>query len=98
MIVVACNSSSSYALKQLRQKFSVPIVGVIQSGAKKASLLTKNRQVGVIATTATVASGEYAKALKCYDQEIKVFSKACPLFGSFGGRGLVGKERGFGCC
>jgi len=80
MIIVACNSSSSYALDSLKKEFRVPIIGVIGAGAKKASVLTKNNKVGVIATTATIASGQYVKTIKDYKKSIKVFSKACPLF------------------
>lgn len=80
MIVVACNSSSSYALDVLREEFRVPIVGVINAGARKASTLTKNNKVGVIATSATIKSGQYIKTVKRYKNVIKVFSKACPLF------------------
>ncbi len=80
MIVVACNSSSSYALKDLRKSFRVPIVGVIHPGAKAALIATKNKKIGVIATSATVASGEYEKTVKHYAKSAKVLSKACPLF------------------
>ena len=80
MIVVACNSSSSYALNVLKKEFRVPIVGVIDAGAKKAATLTRNNKVGVIATSATVASGQYVKAVRRHNKGIKVFSKACPLF------------------
>lgn len=80
MIIVACNSSSSYALDSLKKEFRVPIIGVIGAGAKKASVLTRNNKVGVIATTATIASGQYVKTVRHYKKSIKVFSKACPLF------------------
>lgn len=80
MIVVACNSSSSYALDILREKFDVPIVGVIEPGAQKAMRITKNKKVGVIATSATVSSGKYENALISIDPSIKVVSIACPMF------------------
>jgi len=80
MIVVACNTSSSYALDCLNKEFHVPIIGVIDAGAQKAAILTQNNKVGVIATTATVASDQYAKTIKYYKKTIKVYSKACPLF------------------
>ena len=80
MVVVACNSSSSYALNALRRSFRVPIIGVICPGAKKAVSLTKNKRVGVIATSATIASDEYIRTIKGYDKGVKVFAKACPLF------------------
>ena len=80
IIVVACNSSSSYAIETLRKKFSIPIVGVIHPGVKEAIANTKNNRVGVIATQATKSSGSYEKILHQYNQAIKVFSQACPLF------------------
>ena len=80
MIVVACNSSSSFALKTLKRKFRVPVVGVIRPGAKKAAALTRNQRIGVIATTATIASGEYVKTVRWYNRRARVFSRACPLF------------------
>lgn len=80
MIVVACNTSSSYALAVLRKKFPLPVVGVIEPGARKAAAATRNRRVGVIATPATVNSGSYARAIGRCRRGIKVFSQACPLF------------------
>jgi glutamate racemase len=80
MVVVACNSSSSYALEVLKDQFPVPIVGVIHAGAKKAVKVTQNKRIGVIATSATISSEEYVKTVKLYDQAVKVFSRACPLF------------------
>ena len=80
MIVVACNSSSSYALHDLRQQFDLPIVGVIGPGARGAMKATKNLRVGVIATPATINSGQYEKEIQAGNPKIKVFSQACPLF------------------
>jgi glutamate racemase len=79
MVIVACNSSSSYALESLRNEFPVPVVGVIHPGAKKAVSLTKNNRVGVAATSATIASGEYEKTVRFYGRKVKVFVRACPL-------------------
>ncbi len=80
MIVVACNSSSSYALGVLRRKFSVPIVGVIQPGARKAVEVTRGKRVGIIATSATIRSQSYVKAIRRIDPSVRVFGQACPLF------------------
>ena len=80
MVVVACNSSSSYALGVLRKNFRIPIVGVITPGAKKAIATTKSMKIGVIATSATIASREYEKTIKHYGKTVKVLSMACPLF------------------
>ncbi|MFH1860531.1 MAG: glutamate racemase, partial [bacterium] len=52
-IVVACNTASASALEELRQKFSLPIIGVILPGAQKAAEITQTKRVGVIATRST---------------------------------------------
>ncbi|OGX16014.1 MAG: glutamate racemase, partial [Omnitrophica WOR_2 bacterium GWF2_63_9] len=61
-IVVACNTSSSWALPTLRKYFKVPIIGVIRPGAMAASRRTRNKRVGVIGTRATVESRAYETA------------------------------------
>ncbi|OGX26553.1 MAG: glutamate racemase [Omnitrophica WOR_2 bacterium RIFCSPHIGHO2_01_FULL_48_9] len=80
MIVVACNTSSSFALPVLRESFSLPILGVIKPGAKKAVETTRNRRVGIIATSATINSGEYVREIKRLNPAVKVTAQACPLF------------------
>jgi len=80
LIVVACNSSSSYALKALRRAVKVPVVGVIEPGVKKALAVTRQKKVGVIATPATVKSGSYVKVVRSMSRGVKVSSQACPLF------------------
>lgn len=91
MIVVACNSCSSYALPVLKQNFPVPVVGVIEPGARKAVEVTRSKRVGVIATAATVKSQAYGKAIKKYSRSMKVFSQACPLFVPLVEEGWAGK-------
>jgi len=80
MIVVACNSCSSYALSILRKKFDVPIVGVIRPGARRAIESTQNNRIGIIATFATIQSQEYTKTIHEYQKSAAVFSQPCPLF------------------
>lgn len=79
-IVIACNTSSSWALPTLRKYFKVPIIGVIRPGALAAVRATRTRRVGVIGTTATINSGAYESAIQRIDPRIKVFSHSCPLF------------------
>ena len=79
-IVIACNTSSSWALPTLRKYFKVPIVGVIRPGALAAVRQTKNKRVGVIGTNATINSRAYEMAIHRIDPTIKVFSQSCPLF------------------
>jgi glutamate racemase len=80
MIVVACNTASSVSLAAIRSSVSVPVVGVIEPGAKAAAAATKNKKIGIIGTEATIKSNSYAKAIKDIDDSIDVFGVACPLF------------------
>ncbi|MDP3722305.1 MAG: glutamate racemase [Candidatus Omnitrophota bacterium] len=79
-IVIACNTSSSWALPTLRKYFKVPIVGVIRPGAFAAVRRTRHKRVGVIGTNATIKSRAYEIAIHRIDPTITVFSQACPLF------------------
>ncbi len=80
LILVACNTASSLSLGFLKRCFKVPIIGVIEPGAKNAVNTTRNGRVGVIATTATISSGAYEKALHKISPGIAVYSQSCPLF------------------
>ncbi|MFN3966514.1 MAG: glutamate racemase, partial [Endomicrobiia bacterium] len=80
MIVVACNTVSSYALEDLKQKTNLPVIGVIDPVAKKSISLTKNGIIGVIGTEGTIKSKAYENSIKKLEKNIKVFSVACPLF------------------
>jgi glutamate racemase len=79
-IVIACNTSSSWALPTLRKYFKVPIIGVIRPGALAAVRRTRNKRIGVIGTRATVESRAYEAAVRSIDPSVKVFSQSCPLF------------------
>ena len=78
-IVIACNSASSVALPRLEQTFAMPVIGVIKPGAQAAIGATRNRQVGVIGTRATIKSGAYERALHALDAKIDISAQACPL-------------------
>ena len=80
MVVVACNTASSLALDVLKKEFDLPILGVIEPGARKAMEVTRNKKVGIIATSSTVKSGKYAKKIVQLNKNIMVTSLACPLF------------------
>lgn len=80
MIVVACNTASSLSLDVLKSRYDIPLVGVIEPGARKAASVTKNMKVGVIGTKATVASGVYEREVRRFNPEISVLSAGCPLF------------------
>ena len=80
MIVVACNTVSSVSLEAIRTSVPVPVIGVIEPGAKAAVAATKNKKIGVIGTEATIKSNAYARAITDLDNSIEVFAIACPLF------------------
>lgn len=80
MIVIACNTATAAGLKHAQQTFGVPVIGVVEPGARAAAHTTRNRRVGVIATKATVDSEAYTKAIRRIDAGITVFSTATPRF------------------
>ena len=79
-IVVACNTVSSIAIKNLKENFDVPIIGMIEPGAELAAKKTRNGKIGVIGTRATVSNKAYSNELKKLDAKLEVYEKACPLF------------------
>lgn len=80
LLVVACNTASSVALKELRKFLTVPVIGMIEPGAKMALSESKNKRIGVIGTRATINNKAYAHELKRLNPKVKVFEEACPLF------------------
>lgn len=91
-LVVACNTVSSVALPLLTKKFSAPVIGVIEPGARAALQATRNRHIGVIGTRATIRSGAYEKALRAADDNVRVSSRACPLLVPLIEEGLLNDE------
>jgi glutamate racemase len=80
LLVVACNTASAVALDDLAERYQVPVIGVIEPGARRALEVTRNGRVGVIGTEGTVRSGAYERALRAVRQDVVVFAAACPLF------------------
>ena len=80
MIIVACNTSSSFSLPTLRRRYDIPVIGVIEPGARGAAKATKKMKVGVIGTRATISSGVYESEIEKINPKIKITSLACPLF------------------
>lgn len=79
-IVVACNTSTAVAIGALRRRYDLPVLGVIRPGAVTASLTTRNRRVGVIATPATIRSHAYFAAIKDENPAVEVYEHATPAF------------------
>lgn len=80
LLVIACNTASAVSLEAIKERVSIPVIGVIEPGAKAAAAATKNRKIGIIGTEATINSGAYTKKIKAFDSNIAVSGFACPLF------------------
>jgi glutamate racemase len=78
-VVVACNTSTAHALDSLRARAPVPVVGVIEPGARAAIAATKSGAIGVIGTAGTIASGAYERAIKALRPDARVHAQPCPL-------------------
>jgi len=79
-IVIACNTASALALDAVKDEFDIPIIGVVEPGARAALAVTETKKVGVIGTEATVRSAMYEKIIQGIEPEVSVIAKACPLF------------------
>jgi len=79
-VVVACNTASSHALDTLRERFGVPVIGVIEPAARAAVAASPHGRIGVIGTLATVGSNAYADAIARLKSGATVHQRACPLF------------------
>lgn len=79
LLVVACNTVSAVALEMLRAELDIPVLGVIEPGARAAVAATVSHRVGVLATAGTVASGAYPRAVASLSTRAEVFSQPAPL-------------------
>ncbi len=86
LVIVACHSVSSVCLPELKKIFSVPILGVIEPGARAALRATKNRRIGVIGTQATITAGTYERVIREIARkqkpirDVEIVAKSTPLF------------------
>ncbi|WP_047985017.1 glutamate racemase [Ornithinibacillus californiensis] len=93
MLVIACNTATAYTLEELQEKLSIPVVGVIQPGARAAIKSTLNNHVGIIGTVGTIHSNAYGIALNTIKPNLHITSVACPTFVPMVERGVLsGKE------
>lgn len=79
-IVVACNTASAVSLDFIKDKFDIPIIGVVEPGAKAAAVSTKNKEIGIIGTQGTISSKAYENQVKKLDSTISTYGVACSLF------------------
>ncbi|PAV27627.1 glutamate racemase [Virgibacillus profundi] len=93
MLVIACNTATAFTLNDLQKKLDIPVIGVIQPGARAAIKFTKNNHVGIIGTEGTIRSEAYTNALKSIKAEIEVNALACPLFVPMVEQGVLSGEQ-----
>lgn len=89
MIVIACNTASSVFLDVARERYDVPVIGVIEPAARRAVAASRNGIIGVIGTEGTVASGAYQRAIQRLNPHATVVAAACPQFVPFVERGIT---------
>lgn len=91
-VLIACGTVSAVALPYLKSVFDIPIDGVVKAAAQKALFVTKNNQIGVIGTNATIRSGVYEKTLKQTNGDVKITSAPCPLLVPLVENGRIAKD------
>jgi glutamate racemase len=79
LLVVACNTSSAVALEAIARDTMVPVIGVIEPGARAAVKASRSGKIGVIGTEATIASGAYTRAIQALTPKAEIYTRACPL-------------------
>jgi glutamate racemase len=80
MLVVACNAIEVAAIRDVTDADVLPVVGVIDPGARAAVRATRNGRIGVIGTVATISSGAYDRAVAATGASVDLFSRPCPAF------------------
>jgi glutamate racemase len=78
-IVIACNTATAHALTALREEMDMPIIGVVEPGARAAVAASKRGHIGVIGTVGTIKSGAYERAIRALDPDVRITVRACPL-------------------
>ena len=80
LLIIACNTMAAVAHQVIAKRSPIPVLDVIEAGARMAVEVTRTRDIGVIGTPATIASNAYTRAIHRLDFEVRIFSQACPLF------------------
>lgn len=90
-LVIACNTASAAMLRDARERYSIPVIEVIQPAVRRAVAATRTGRVGVIGTRATIDSKAYLDAFAAAPQ-LTIQSIACPLFVEYVERGETSGE------
>ena len=93
LLVVACNTASAAALEDLQATTPVPVVGVIEPGARSLVAATRTGRVGVIGTVGTMSSGAYQRAVEALGNPVELTCAACPGFVEFVEKGELASDQ-----
>lgn len=88
MLVIACNTASAAMLRDARERYSVPVIEVIQPAVRRAVSVTRNGRVGVIGTEGTINSRAYPDAFAAAP-DLTIVGQACPRFVEFVENGVT---------
>ncbi len=77
LIIIACNTATAVALDQVKEKYTLPIIGVIKPGAQEVVKKTRNKKIGIIGTEVTIRNKSYENKIKEIDPSIITYSNAC---------------------
>ena len=80
LLVIACNTATAYTLDLLKKKLDIPVIGVIQPGARAAIKVTKSNYIAVLGTENTINSRAYPTALNQIMVDLSIYGLACPKF------------------
>jgi glutamate racemase len=78
-IVIACNTATAHALPMLQRELSVPVIGVVEPGARAGVAASRRRELGVIGTAGTIGSRAYESAIRAIAPDAHIVTRACPL-------------------
>lgn len=79
-IVIACNTASALAMEEAQSQFDLPIIGVVDPGARAATTATKNNSIGIIGTEGTINSSAYQRRIRQILPTSEIIGVSCPLF------------------
>ena len=93
VIIIACGTATSQAIQVLKEKFTTPIIGIIDPTVEYVKQQNIHK-IGVIATQGTIRSGAWEKSLKKEIQNIEIVNKACPMLATIAEEGRATSEEG----
>lgn len=92
LVVIACNTATAHAIHVLQAELPVPVIGVVEPGARAAVRATRSGRIGVIGTLGTIRSGAYDREVRQHLPEARVYAQPCPLFVPFVEEGWSDRE------